>query len=206
LPYIGLSILLLTFVLLAQQAGKFVEILGAASPSFSAIAEIILGLIPNVLIFTLPMSVLIGIATGFSQLGGDSELVAMRAAGMGTFRIVTPVLMLGLFFTLITIYTGFEVAPRASFLMRHAAFKVTLAKLESPIQPRIFNTDLPNKVIYVKDGDTITGSWGRVFIYWQERGQDLRLITARFGRIDVKGEQTELVLTDAFVTTISYRL
>jgi lipopolysaccharide export system permease protein len=202
LPYFGLSLLLLTFVILAQQAGKFVEILGSADPSFEAVADIALGLIPNVLIFTLPMSVLIGTATGLSKLGSDSELIAMRAAGVGTWRFVSPVLLFGLVFTLLTLYIGFEIAPRASTLLRDAALKVALAKIESPIQPHTFNTEMPGKVVYVRDGDKARGQWGRVFIHWQDEGRELRLITARSGRLDATGEQTELVLTDAVVTTL----
>jgi LPS export ABC transporter permease LptG len=202
LPYLGLSLLLLTFVILAQQAGKFVEILGSADPSLDAVADIALGLIPNILIFTLPMSVLIGTATGLSKLGSDSELIAMRAAGVGTWRFVSPVLLIGAVFTLLTLYIGFEIAPRASTLLRDAALKVTLSKIESPIQPHTFNTEMPGKVVYVRDGDKALGQWGRVFIHWQDTDRELRLITARSGRLDVTGEQTELVLTDAVVTTL----
>lgn len=204
LPYLGLSLLLLTFVLLAQQAGKFVEIIGSADPSLDAVADIALGLIPNILIFTLPMSVLIGTATGLSRVGSDSELIAMRAAGVGTWRIVTPVLSIGIVFTLLTLYVGFEVAPKATQLMRQAALRVALSKLESPIQPNTINAEMPGKVIYVGKGDKARGLWERVFIHWREgEGGDLRLITARSGRIDVTGEQSELVLSDAVVTTLS---
>jgi lipopolysaccharide export LptBFGC system permease protein LptF len=205
LPYLGLSLLLLTFVILAQQAGKFVEILGSADPSLDAVMDIALGLIPNVLIFTLPMSMLIGTATGLSKLGSDSELIAMRAAGVGTWRFFSPVLLLGIVFTLLTLYIGFEIAPRASSLLRDAALKVTLSKIESPIQPHTFNTEMPGKVVYVRDGDKARGQWGRVFIHWQDEGRELRLITSRSGRLDVTGEQTELVLTDAVVTTLPSR-
>ncbi|HJR07215.1 MAG TPA: LptF/LptG family permease [Pyrinomonadaceae bacterium] len=205
LPYVGLSLLLLTFVLLAQQAGKFVEILGSADPTLDAAADIALGLIPNILIFTLPMSVLIGTATGLSRLGSDSELIAMRAAGIGTWRLISPVLLLGIVFTLLTLYVGFEIAPRATSLMRDAVLRVTLSKIESPIQPHTFNTEMPGKVVYVREGDKKLGQWGRVFIHWQD-GKDLRLITARSGRLDITGEQTELVLTDAVVTTLPAQL
>jgi LPS export ABC transporter permease LptG len=203
LPYLGLSLLLLTFVLLAQQAGKFVEILGSADPSLDAVADLALGLIPNILIFTLPMSVLIGTATGLSRIGSDSELIAMRAAGVGTWRIVSPVLLLGVVFTLLTLYVGFEIAPKATHLMRQAALKVTLSKIESPIQPNTINAEMPGKVVYVREGDKTRGQWERVFIHWREGEGDIRLITARSGRLDVTGEQTELVLTDAVVTTLA---
>jgi len=202
MPYLALAVLLLTFVLLVQQAGKFVEILGSADPSLAAVGDIVLGLIPNILIFTLPMSVLIGTATGLSRITSDSELIAMRAAGAGVWRILSPVLLLGAFFTFLTLYVGFEIAPKATSLMRQAALRVTLAKIESPIQPNTFNTEIPGKVIYVREGDRERGQWSRVFIYWQEANREVRLITSKSGRIDNTEQQTELVLTDAVVTTL----
>jgi len=202
LPYIGLSLFLLTFVLLAQQAGRFVEILGSADASLAAVADIALGLIPTIMIFTLPMSVLIGTATGLSRMGSDSELIAIRAAGVGTWRIAWPVLLIGIIFTFLTLYVGFEVAPRATSLMRRAAVRVALSKLDSPIQPQAFNTEMPGKVVYVRDGDRAQGQWGRLFIHWHDEGEDIRLVTARHGRIDVTGDRTELALTDAVVTTL----
>lgn len=202
LPYLGLALLLLTFILLAQQAGKFVEILGSADASLETVADIALGLIPNILIFTLPMSVLTGTAIGLSRLASDSELIAMRAAGVGVWRFLSPVLLLGAFFTGLTFYVAFEIAPQATSLMKQAALKVTLAKIDSPIQPNTFNTDMPGKVIFMREGDRERGQWSRVFISWQEGGREQRLITAKNGRIDHTGQQSELVLTDAVVTTL----
>ena len=86
--------------------------------------------------------------------------------------------------------------------MRQAAFKVTLSRIESPIQPNTINAEMPGKVVYVREGDKARGQWERVFIHWREGEGDIRLITARSGRLDVTGEQTELVLTDAVVTTL----
>ncbi|MCA1593698.1 MAG: LptF/LptG family permease, partial [Acidobacteria bacterium] len=51
-------------------------------------------------------------------------------------------------------------------------------------------------------GDQEHGLWEGVFIYWQDKNKPVRLITSRQGRIDVSGEQSELVLTDAVVITL----
>ncbi len=205
LPYFGLSLLLLTCALLAQQSMKFTEILGnSAVPlaSLKLLVEITLGLLPNVLIFTLPMSVLIGTATGFSQLGGDSELTAIRSAGTGTWRIISPVLLAGVAMTAITLYVGMELAPSAARSLRRAALRGIINKLESPVDPRTFNLEMPDKVIYVREGDSVNGEWQRVFINWHQPDGSVRIITARSGRIDSSEEQSELVLNDVVSTII----
>lgn len=202
LPYICLSLLILTAVLLTQQAARFAEVLGAADASTEIVSEVVLNLLPNILVFSLPMSVLVGTATGLSRLASDSELVAIRAAGVGTWRIVTPALLLGVAFSLLTLYTGFLWAPTAAGNLKELALSAALRKLESPVEPRSFYTGMPGKVVYVRDGDRERGQWGRVFMHWLEPGGGVRLVTAAAGRLDTSGEQTELVLEDAFITTL----
>lgn len=203
-PYLCLAWLILTGVLLTQQVGKFSDLLGVANAPLRASFDVAAGVIPNISIFTIPMAMLIGTAAAFGRMGGDSEIVALRAAGAGTWRLISPVLALGALLSLLTLFNGFEVAPAALRSMRQSLARAALQRLESPAQPRTF-TQMPGKVIYVRDGDEARGLWGRVFIYWLEAGRELRLVTARAGRIDNTGEQSELLLSDAVVTTLPYK-
>ena len=85
LPYFLLAAVLLTAVLMAQESERFVELALYAQLPISLFGRIELALIPNVLVFTLPMAVLAGVMIGFARMGSDSEIVAMRAAGIGTW-------------------------------------------------------------------------------------------------------------------------
>jgi LPS export ABC transporter permease LptG len=202
LPYLALSLLVLSAILLIQQTTKFAEVLGSSNAPLRLTAEVAIDLLPNILIFTLPMSVLVGTATGFGQLGHDSELTAIQAAGVGATRIMLPPLALGLLFSLLTFYVGFWVAPAAAKGLRDIGLRVAFYKLESPVEPRSFYTGMPGKVIYVREGDKETGQWGKIFMQWQEPDGQVRLVTARTGRLDFSGERTELVLEDARMATL----
>ena len=201
-PYVFLSLFLLTAVLFAQQAGRFAELALYTQVPFSLLGDLSLALLPNVLVFTLPVAVLAGIMIGFARMGSDSEIVAMRAAGVGTWTLLWPVLMIGLLVTLATTYIQMEEAPQAARDLKKAALQGALRKLDSPVEPRNFNTEIPGYVIYVRDGDKAQGSWGRVFIYAQQPDGANRVVTARSGRIDSSGEKSELVLSDAVATKI----
>jgi LPS export ABC transporter permease LptG/LPS export ABC transporter permease LptF len=201
-PYTALSLLILTAVLLTQQAARYAEVLGAADASTGMALEVVFNLLPNILIFSLPMSVLTGTATGFSRLGSDSELVAVRAAGVGTWRVLLPALVYGAALCAATLYVGFVWAPAAARNLTDVALRAALRRLESPVEPRSFYTGMPGKVVYVRDGDRERGQWGRVFMHWLEPGGQVRLVTAASGRLDTSGEQTELVLEEAVITTL----
>lgn len=202
LPYVLLSFLLLTAVLFVQQASRFAELALYVQIPFSLLGEIALALLPNVLTFTLPTAVLAGIITGFARLGSDSELVAMRAAGVGTWSMLWPVLLIGLLATGATTYIHLEEAPRAARDLRRTSLKGALQKLDSPVEPRIFTTEIPGYVIYVREGDKALGAWGRVFIYSQQPDNSIWVVTARSGRIDSSADRSELVLSDATRTKI----
>ena len=201
LPYVLLSLTILSAILLIQQTAKFAEVLDSNEAPMRLTLEVAANILPSILIFTLPTSVLVGTATGFGQLGQDSELVAIRAAGVGTLRIIAPLMFLGALLSVLNFYVAFEVSPDAAQNLRDIGLQAALYRLESPVEPRSFYTGMPGKVVYVREGDKEKGLWGKIFIQWEEGGA-VRLVTARSGRLDFSGEQAELVLEDALLTTL----
>ncbi|HBB88094.1 MAG TPA: hypothetical protein DC047_10800 [Blastocatellia bacterium] len=197
IPYVLLSGVLLTAILFTQQAGRFSELAVYADLPLELAAEIAAALLPNVLIMTVPVAVLAGIVIGFSRLGSDSEIVAIRAAGVGSWTLLWPALLLGALGTAGALYLHMKEAPQAARDLRRVAIQGALKKLESPVEPRTFNTEIPGYVIYVRDGDKAQGTWGRVFIYAQQPDGSTRIVTARQGRIDSSADKSELVLSDA---------
>ncbi|HKP45729.1 MAG TPA: LptF/LptG family permease, partial [Pyrinomonadaceae bacterium] len=197
LPYVFLSLALLTAILFTQQAGRFAELAVYADLPPELAAQIAAALLPSVLVLTLPVAVLAGIVIGFARMGSDSEIVAIRASGVGTWTLIWPALLIGIIATGFTLFLQMKEAPEAARDLRRVAVEGALKKLESPVEPGTFNTELPGYVLYVRDGDRTQGTWGRVFIYAQQQDGSTRVVTARQGRLDSSAERSELVLSDA---------
>jgi LPS export ABC transporter permease LptF/LPS export ABC transporter permease LptG len=194
-PYFILSLLMLSAVLFAQQVSRLAEVLLYTDLPFSIVGGIALTLLPGILSFSIPLATLAGILIGFSRMGSDSEIIAMRSAGVGTWTMIWPALLIGIVFTGATLYIQLQEVPRAARELEKVALEGALSKLDSPVEPRTFST-LPRYVIYVRDGDKAQGTWGRVFIYGQQPDNSTQIFTAKSGRIDSSGDQSELVLTD----------
>ena len=201
-PYGVAALLLLTAILFVQQTGRYFETIFRGAMPAELVYGLALALLPAVLIFTIPMAVLCGTIIGLGRMSSDSELIAMRAAGISTWRTLWPALAVGLIATAATGYLNLVEAPRSQQQMRAVALRSALYKLDSPVEPRTFTNDFPGYVIYVRDGDKAHGQWGRVFIQTQEQDHSTDLITARAGRIDSSSEKSELVLQDAMKTKI----
>ncbi len=204
LPYFSFAWILLSVILFVQQAGRYSDIFFSSSIPKNLIWQLTLALVPNVIAFTCPMAVLIGVVIGLSKMRGDSELVAIRAAGVGSFQITLPIILLGILLSIFTFSVNIYGIPFAAQIVRKIAVQTAIYKLESPIEPGVFNTEINGFTIYVKDGDVEKGTWKNVFIFSENpETKEMRLITSKSGRIDNKGETSELVLENAVVNTFT---
>lgn len=204
LPYFILSWLLLSVILFVQQGSRFSDIFFNANIPKNLIWQLTLALVPNIIAFTCPMAVLIGVIIGLSRMQSDNELIAVRASGIGNLQITFPIFVLGVLLSIFTLFINLNGVPFAAKIVRKVALQTALYKLESPIEPGVFNTEVNGYTIYVKDGDLQKGTWKNIFIYYEDTAnKKTRLITSQEGRIDSKDDVSELVLSNALVSTIS---
>lgn len=203
IPYFIFSWLLLSVILFVQQAGRYSDIFFSINVPTTLVWRLTLALIPNVIAFTCPMAVLVGTIIGLTKMQGDSELVAIRASGVGNLQIATPIVLLGIVLSGFALLVNLEGVPFAASLVRTVALQAAIKKLESPLEPGVFNTEVAGYTIYVKGGDVESGRWKNIFIYTKDdaAGQ-VRLITSPNGRIDTTGNLSELVLENATASTL----
>ncbi len=206
-PYFVFSWLLLSVILFVQQASRFSDIFFSVNIPSTLIWQLSLALIPNVISFTAPMAMLVGTIIGLSKMQEDSEIVAIRAAGVANYQITIPIILLGLVLSGFAFAVNLKGVPLAARLVRNVALQTAIKKLESPIEPGVFNTEIAGYTIYVKGGDIASGRWTNIFIYNEDASNGtVRLITSKRGRIDTTGQFSEMVLEDATVTTIPAKI
>ena len=203
LPYFIFSWLLLSVILFIQQASRYSEIFFNTVLPKNLVWQLSLALIPNVIAFTAPMAVLIGVIIGLSKMQGDKELIAIRAAGIGNFRIAAPIVLIGILLSIFAFFINLKGVPFAAQVVRKVALQTALYKLESPLEPGVFNTEINGFTIYVKNVNFETGTWENIFIVNEDVNRQVRLITAKSGKIATRDEDSELVLDDANITTLN---
>ena len=201
LPYLLFSWILLTVVLFVQQISRQSDIFFGVKVPAILVWQLTFALIPNVIAFTCPMACLVGVMIGLARLKSDSELVAIRASGVGNWQIFKPILILGILLSAFSLFINWKGVPFASQLVRQVSLQAAIAKLDSPIDVGQFNIEIPNYVFYVKNGDLVKGVWRNIFINSDNKDGILRLITAEEGKLNSEGDKTELYLKNANVTT-----
>ena len=88
-----LGTLLATFVIFLHGADALFKVLVGTSPPPATVAKLLMLALPPVLPFTVPFGVLVGILIGLGRMSADGEIIAMRAAGVSSRKVILPVLV-----------------------------------------------------------------------------------------------------------------
>jgi len=160
-----LGAVLFTFVIFLQRARPLFEFLVRASGSSSTVAELFALVLPQALPFTVPLGVLVGALITMSRMSADGEITAMRAAGVPGRQVLKPVLLFGFFAMGVTAAASLWLTPwsiRERFRIEN---ELISGGLMADVQPRVFEEQFPNTILYVTDVTVGTaGRWKKVFL------------------------------------------
>jgi lipopolysaccharide export system permease protein len=186
---------LFAFVLMLGNAIK--DLLGyvlAGQLSIPMFARLVLLLVPFVISFALPLGMLTGVLLTLGRLSADSEVTAMRAAGLSLTRIARPVFLLGVVGALTGLYVNFESMPWARVEYHRQLAAAVRANPLSFIVPKTFISQFPGVIIYVGEK---RGAVLRDFWLWKldKDRQVTQFVRGESGHFDFDEKAGELVLT-----------
>ena len=161
-----LGTLLATFIIFLHSADKlFAVLVGSNNVAPKTVAMLFFWAIPPVLPLTIPFGVLVGILIGLGRMASDGEIIAMRAAGVSSRKVIAPVLLFASLGMALAGYSSLRLTPLAIRNSTDIINELLKSQLSAEIEPRIFNENFPNKILYV--GDVSPGpivKWRPVFL------------------------------------------
>jgi LPS export ABC transporter permease LptG/LPS export ABC transporter permease LptF len=171
---------LFTFILYMRDLGRILALVVHNSSSLVSVLKIFLFILPNTLVVTIPMAVLVGILLGLSRLAADSEITAMRASGIGVLsfvRVASVVAVLGWAAGLVN---SLYFAPRASAALIRLEDSLKTSQASFEIQPRVFYEDFKDYVLYVQEVRPGSGvaNWRNIFLADLSDASSPRIISA----------------------------
>ncbi len=198
---------LFIFVLFLRTIERLSALLVKVSAPAPVIAKLFLYALPSTMPFALPLGVLVGILIGLSRMSADSEITAMRAAGISSITVARPVLLFSSCALVVTAMASLWLTPLSLHLESKAARNFAAAQLTGAIESRIFDEDFPNTVLYVGDVKTEGKQiiWQQVFIadvtpagelqqQGKDRGEGPRVIVAEQAIPHADAEHNRIIL------------
>lgn len=198
LPF-GLSLTLISFLLLMKQLLNLVDLVLKNGVSLGVVLRLVAYIIPATFAITVPMSLLVAVLLAFGRLAGDMELVALRAGGVGLSRLYPPIVCLGLVFSLGMLAFNETALPRFNEAYKLLFYEVLSQRSDVALQEKIWVKDFEGMLVYVDSKDPGTKDLRDVTIIRPEQpGQSLQWIRARRGKLlsDPSGYRVFLDLYD----------
>lgn len=179
-----LSIIVFTFVLLVGNIIQLADLVINKGVGILSVLQLFLYLIPWLLSFTLPVAALTAVVLTFGRLSSDGELTAIKASGVGLFRVSVPILVLGVIFSFVAFYMNDQVSPNASFASRRLVKEIGMKNPAALLEEGTFIRGFGNYVIFIYE---IKGNKLRnIRIYQPQEGKTTRTIVAEAGEINTQ--------------------
>lgn len=154
-------------------------------------------LIPHLFIqaapYSIPAALLTATAMTYGRMGADHEIIAIQTSGVHIQKIITPVLVIGVVFSLITLALSAEVLPRSLYkiiLLQERAINNVLSGRLASFQKKI---DLYPYQIYIGSVEDNVNKDIAVIEYANDYVTDV--ILAEEGSIKMDESENKILLT-----------
>ena len=148
-PFI-IILFVLTFVMLMGKIMQIMDLFVNKGVGFFAIAKIIIFLLPNFMLFTIPIALLISILIAMGRLSSDNEITALKTSGISLMQMYYPIAIASLIAFIFTIIMSYFIVPQSNFATRRLLFNVAQEKANIGIKERVFNDNFKDFLIYAK--------------------------------------------------------
>jgi LPS export ABC transporter permease LptF/LPS export ABC transporter permease LptG len=189
-----------TFILLIRFLFQSAEMIIRRGLDASIVGKLLLLTLPNIVVLTLPMSLLFGTLIAVGRLSSDSELIAMRACGVSLLTLYRPILLLSGFLTLVNMALMVYALPWGNHALQELRLEIATQTISQQVQPRVFYEEWEGKVVYVFEVPPESKRWKGVFLAESiPSGENNQITVADWGevRVDQAGERVVLRLYNA---------
>ena len=158
------SLAVLTGVLFMGQMVPFLETIFDLRIGLADFSRICAYLIPNLLLFAIPMASMMAVIIAFTRLTADNEILALKASGIGLGKMTGLVVAFALGTALLTAFTSTHLIPAGTVATKKLLFQLAKEKIDRGLQERRFSEGIRDVVLYIDHIDRDTGQWQGVYL------------------------------------------
>jgi lipopolysaccharide export system permease protein len=197
LVFFSISLLTFTGLLLTLRMLRLTSLIVNRGVGLGQIATVFVAIIPTFLEIALPMSALLGVMLACARMCGDSEMVVVKASGVGLASFLKPLAGFAISIGLLGLVVSYFLRPWGFDTLSTALFDIARSKSTSGLSEGVFNK-LGDITLYAEKIDYATGELSRVIVDDKRDSQQRKVVVAKRGRIvaDEVAQTISLLLAD----------
>ena len=153
------------FVLIMQFLWRYIDDLVGKGLEGHVISELLFYVSLTLVPMGLPLAVLLASIMTFGSLGENYELTALKAAGISLYRIMKPLIVLIIIFTIAAFFFSNNVLPYANLKASSLLYDIKRQKPELSLKEGVFINDIEGYSIKVDKIDKKSGMMYKMLIY-----------------------------------------
>lgn len=182
--FIFFSISLLTFtgLLLTIRMLRLTSLIVNRGVEFNQIATVFVAIIPTFLEIALPMAALLGVMLAIARMCGDSEVIVIKAAGVGLKNVLKPIIAFAIAVGLLSLVVSCFLRPWGFNALSSALFDIARSRSTSGLSEGVFNK-LGSITLYAEKIDYQSGELTRILVDDKRDSDARKVVIAKRGRI-----------------------
>jgi len=138
----------LTFVLVMGNILQIMDLYVNKGIRFFSILKLFLYLLPSLLVFTVPISLLIAVLIAMGRFSADNEHTALRSSGLSLLQIYYPIGVASLIAFIFTFVFSYYLVPHSYASTKQVLFEIALQNASVGIKEKVFNDDFKDLLLY----------------------------------------------------------
>lgn len=191
-PFVAATAIALLALLLERMLRVMDKTVGSGG-SIYVILKMLVNLIPHYLAIALPAAFFLAILLAFNRMSKDSELTALKAAGVALHRLLIPVTAVAAAIMILTAAIVGLLQPYGRYAYRSLVYSVTHASLKAALEEGAF-VDVDGMTFMAERVSDGGRRLRKVFVYETEADGTSTATTAPEGALFQSGEDLRPVL------------
>ena len=171
-----------TFAFMAVHMVKLADLVINKGVDFLSVCKLFLFMLPWFFTFTVPISVLAGTLLTFGRLSADNEITAMRASGISLYRMVFPIVLVGLCISLVSYELNDRILPYLRGETRKLIVEIGSKNPAAYLEAGTFIKAFKGYIVFIYGIDK--NKLSNIRIYQPQEGRPTRTIIAQKGEME----------------------
>lgn len=158
------SLLILTSILFLSKLIPILDIILDYNIFLGDFVRLYAYFTPQLLLFALPMSSMMGVILGTTSINNENELMVLKASGISLYRMLPPIVLVAISTAVLTGLFSIYLIPAGNRAKLELAFQLAKEKVERSMHEKRFSESLGDIVLYADRIDEKTKTWNGVYI------------------------------------------
>ncbi|MDH5297641.1 MAG: LPS export ABC transporter permease LptF [Desulfobulbaceae bacterium] len=188
------SLLILGSILFLGRLMPTLDVILGFGIGFADFIRLSAYLAPKLLLFAMPMASMIGVIIAFNRMTGDNEIIALKASGIGLYRMLPPVIVFALATAAATALISTTLIPAGTHATQQLLIQLAKEKIDKGLREKEFSESLGKLVLYADRVDPESKKWQGVYVSDLRNPKTPITILARSGSLTARLDAMEITL------------